>query len=326
MAANKIPFQSVVDALNNDKDFPPAYLRYFSDIDPVSLDLLMKTWPGIQRERKLSLLEQLELTVEEDTLVSFDDFARALLNDPDAAVRTRAIRLLMECEDPKLVPTYVRILESDEDGDTRAEAAVALGEYVMLGELEEIPEKAHHLAEDALLRVAGGEDSANVRRRALESLGFSSRPEVVTLIDSAFHRQDPEWKASALLAMGRSNDDRWQDHVVQMILNEDQRLRLAAVQAAGELALTPVRSILIGMLGEGEEEEDEIIAAAIWSLSQIGGEEVRTLFESLIDQAEDDEAIGFLEEALENLAFTEDLERFDLISVDPEDIGEEDEE
>jgi hypothetical protein len=144
------------------------------------------------------------------------------------------------------------------------------------------------------------------------------------LIESAFHRQAPEWKASALIAMGRSSDDRWQDHVVQMILNENTRVRLAAVQAAGELALAPARSILIGMLGEGEEDEDEITGAAIWSLSQIGGEDVRTLFESLIDQAEDDEALAFLEDALENLTFTEDLEKFELMSFDPDDLDEED--
>lgn len=323
MTEKQVPFQSVIDALLDKKDFPGAYLQYFSDIDPHSLELLLKAWPDIKPGRKLSLLEQLEATAEDDTLVSFDDFARALLADPDPAVRARAIRLLMECEDPKLVPIYVRILESDEDENTRAEAAGVLGQYVMLGELDELPEKTHREVEDVLLRVAGGDDKVKIRRRALESLGFSSRPEVITLIDSAFRRQDPDWKASALFAMGRSNDDRWQDLVVQMILDENTRVRLAAVQAAGELALAAARSILIGMLDD--EEEDEIVGAAVWSLSQIGGEDARTFIESLIDQAEDDESVAFLEDALENLAFTEDLERFDLLSFDPEDTGDEDE-
>jgi hypothetical protein len=38
-----------------------------------------------------------------------------------------------------------------------------------------------------------------------------------------------------------------------------------------------------------------------------------------MDQLEDDEQIEFLEEALDNLAFTEDLDRFDLMSYDPDD-------
>ena len=41
---------------------------------------------------------------------------------------------------------------------------------------------------------------------------------------------------------------------------------------------------------------------------------------------EDDEQIAFLDEALDNLAFTEDLDRFDLLAVDPdEDLTEIDE-
>jgi hypothetical protein len=61
-----------------------------------------------------------------------------------------------------------------------------------------------------------------------------------------------------------------------------------------------------------------VFSAIIWSLSQIGGEDVRTYLENLLDQLEEDEEqIAFLEEALDNLAFTEDLDRFDLLAFDP---------
>jgi hypothetical protein len=155
-----------------------------------------------------------------------------------------------------------------------------------------------------------------VRRRALESLGFSSRLEVPTLIESAYHREDPEWVASSLFAMGRSADDRWEDEVVSRLLSEDPRIQLAAVQSAGELGLASARPVLLALLED--EEDDSISEAAIWSLSQIGGEDARTYIENLLDLAEDDEQTEFLEQALENLAFTEDLERFDLLSFDGE--------
>ena len=59
--------------------------------------------------------------------------------------------------------------------------------------------------------------------------------------------------------------------------------------------------------------------AAIWSLSQIGGEDARTYIEALLDQTEDDDdQIEFLEEALDNLSFTEDLDRFELMAIDPD--------
>jgi len=117
--------------------------------------------------------------------------------------------------------------------------------------------------------------------------------------------------------MGRSADDRWADEVLRSLVNDDDRIRKAAVQAAGELSLKSARPLLLKMLGE--EEDDTVLSAIIWSLSQIGGEDVRTYLENLLDQIEDDdEQSAFLEEALDNLAFTEDLDRFDLLAFDPE--------
>jgi HEAT repeat protein len=317
MNTTSVSLQNVLDALLSDrKDFPRSYLQQFSDIGTLELKNLLDVWPRVKPSRKLTLLEELDALAEVDTLVSFDDFARALLTDPDPEVRTRAIRLLDEYEDPKIVPSYLDMLKNDPDTNVRVEAAIALNLFVDLGELEEIPENIYHQVEDALLASAASEDNVRVRRAALESLGYSSRPEVVTLVESAFHREDPAWQTSALIAMGRSADERWDDEVTRSLVNENDRIREAAVQAAGLLSLQSARPILLRMLGE--EEDATILSAVIWSLSQIGGEDVRIYLENLLDPLEDDDQIAFLEEALDNLAFTEDLDRFDLLAFDPE--------
>lgn len=311
-----VPFQRVLDSLlDKSEDFPLRYLSEFSDIQPEALRSLLDTWPRIDPDRKLLLLDQLNARANEDTLVSFDDLGRALLTDEDPQVRIRAMRLLVECEDFRLVPIYIDMLTRDSNVAVRAEAASMLGIFVQLGEFDDIPDDMHHRIEDVLLEVFNGEDDPVVRRRALEALGFSSRDEVPVLIESAFKRQDPDWQASAIFAMGRSNDERWADHVLRMLASEIQRVRLAAVQAAGELALKLARPILLRLL---DEELDEAIAgAAIWSLSQIGGEDVRIYLQNLLDNVEDDdEQIAFLEEALDNLSFTEDLASFDLLAFD----------
>ena len=315
MNTDSISFQSVLDALTSSgKDFPRRYLQQFSDIDPLELKTLLDVWPSVNTNRKVTLLEGLRILAEEDTLVNFDDFARAILNDPDPAVQIRAIRLLSECEDTKLASTFLAMLKKDADIHVRVEAAHALGLFVDLGELEEISEKIYCKIEDALLAVAGGEDDPHVRRAALESLGYSSRIEVSTLIESSFHREDPAWQASALVAMGRSVDERWEEDVLRSLVNVNDNVRLVAVQAAGNLELKSARTILLRMLNE--EEDDSVLNAVIWSLSQIGGEDVRTYLENLLDQTEDEELIAYLEEALDNLAFTEDLDRFDLLALD----------
>ena len=318
MNTTTITFQKVLDALLSEaKDFPRHYLQEFSDIGSDELQSLLDGWPRIKPSRKLTLLEELDTLADADTLVSFDDLARALLTDSDPDIRVRAIRLLDESEDTKLVPKFLDLLKNDPDANVQTEAANALNLFVDLGELEKIPEDIYHEIEDALLASANSEDALRVRRASLESLGYSSRPEVATLIESAFHREDPNWRVSALVAMGRSADERWEEDVTASLISDNDRVKLAAAQAAGELSLRSARPILLQMLGE--DEDSDLTSAVIWSLSQIGGEDVRTYLENLLDQTEDEEQIEFLEEALDNLAFTEDLDRFDLIAIDPDD-------
>ena len=102
-----------------------------------------------------------------------------------------AIRLLDECNDTKLIPVYLKILSGDKDASARAEAASALGKFVQLGELEEIPKKTQGRVEDALLEKINSEDDASVRRQALEAIGYSSRREVITLIEFSFSSRRP---------------------------------------------------------------------------------------------------------------------------------------
>ena len=323
MNKQKNSFDSVLDALlDTKKEFPHRYLTQFSDIGPLELQTLLDVWPRVELKRKSTLLEGLEALVDNDTLVNFDDFARPLLADPEAEVRVRALHLLGEYDDEKFIPKYLTMLKSDTDANVRAQVANNLGFFVAQGELEEISEETYSEVLAGLFESARGEDVARVRRQALESLGFASKPEVVVLIEAALKHKDADWQASALIAMGLSADERWEDQILRALLDENDTIRLAAAKAAGNLPLKSARTVLLRMLAEGEDD-DEIIGAVIWSLSQIGGEDVRTFLEALLDQVdeEDEDQIALLEEALDNLAFTEDLDRLELMAIDPDFAG-----
>jgi HEAT repeat protein len=308
--------KALTELAEGTKNLSGRSLQEFSDLDSASLDAVSTAWTRIPSDRKRMFLDGLRQLSDDSTLVSFDELARLLLTDPESQIRARAIRLLDESHDPKLVAPFIKILTGDADAETRAEAATALGRYVELGELEEIPATLYHQVEDALLRTANGEDAIVVRRNALESLGYSGRQEVMTLIESAFRRENPDWQASALFAMGRSSDERWEDHVLSCLDDVNPVVRLAAVEAAGGLRLAAARPLLFEVLEE--EDEDEISSAALWSLSQIGGEDARLYLQNLLDLAEDEEQVQFLEDALDNLEFTDELNRFDLMSIDPD--------
>ena len=311
------PFLTLVDALlDESKPFPARYLHRFSDLEPGNLKKLIKAWPQVPPSRKHTLLEDLEELAEADALTSFDDLARSLLADTDPQVRTRAIRLLWECDDAKLVPVYIDILNNDEDVEVRAAAANALGQFVNLGELDKIPAELHHKIEDQLLAATTSSQDTLVRRRALESLGYSGRAEVVPLIEAASREKDPDWIVSALFAMGRSCDGRWRKQVLSQLRTPSEDIRSEAIHAAGELELESARPVLLDLL---EDEEDlEVRRELIWSLSRIGGEGVRAKLEELFEIEEDDEETNFIEEALDTLSFTEDMGNFSLLDVDPE--------
>jgi HEAT repeat protein len=324
--SDSLSFQNVLDhLLDSKKDIPQSHLQYYSDLDPKSLRLFMDVWPSVKPERKLLLLNALLAYLDSDNLVSYEEIGRALLKDADGEVRARAIGLLAEANDPELADTFVNIFLNDPELAPRMQTAQLLGEFVLLGELEELDADIQREVEDALIKVIRREDMPALKRLAIESLGYTARDEAIGIIESAFQRSDPAWITSALRAMGRSHDNRWEDDVVSKLLDEEPRIRSAAVQAAGELSIEAAGPILLQMLENLEEEEDEVITATIWALSQIGGEDARIYLLNLIEQTEDEEMTAFLEDALENLDFNEEMDKFDLLSLDEDDLEDLDE-
>lgn len=299
--------------LDNSQPFPPHYLHIFSDITEADFEAIKKVWPQIAVSRKINLLHDLESMMEADTLLSCDDFARFALNDEDANVRSRAISLLWECEDPKLAHQFSEMLRVDGSDLVRVAAASALGKFVLMGELEEIPQHTFTKTVELLLSIYISELSDEVRQEILRSLSYSSRHDIIAMIQDAFHSEKKAWKVAALESMGRSADSRWKTHILEMLDSTDEDFQYEAVRAAGELELKAARSILLDMLAEDEIGNNDMRFQVIWALSKIGGESVYETLQELLDNAEDDEEIDILEMALENLEFTDDNTSMDMI-------------
>jgi HEAT repeat protein len=263
----------------------------------------------------------METLAEKDTLLFFDHVAVMCLEDEDPVARATAIRLLWQSENEKLAPKLIAMLKEDPQSIVRAAAATALGVFVYLGELEEINVSIYENILKALISVHLGSDERLVRRRALEALGWATHPEVSEFIQHAYETNQEEWLQSALFAMGRSYDKRWAKPVMRMFEHPDADVRYEAVRAAGELELEDARQELFDMLEEGISD-NEIYFAVIWSLSKIGGRGVRQVIEVSLEDAEDPEEIRLLEEALENLDFTEQVNSFDMMYVEGDDPDE----
>jgi len=72
-----------------------------------------------------------------------------------------------------------------------------------------------------------------------------------------------------------------------------------------------------------DDSVKDVRMAAIWALSQIGGEGVRERLESLVRNTQEESEVDLLENALDNLSFTEDFQLFSLFDFTETDIEEE---
>lgn len=315
----QIPFQSIIDALLDETHpFKPAFLFRLSGLQPHEIYLLEKNWAKISVQRRRALLDDLEAFTESDALLVFEPVGYLALKDPDPQVRLSATRLLWEESSLELARTLLHMLETDEDEEVRAGVASALGNFIYLGEIEEIPEDLFKQVESQLMQTFRSPELPNVRRRALEALGFSSRAEIPSLIEEAYSSGDDEWTVSALFAMGRSTDPRWEADVLAMLDHPNPSIRMEAARAAGELELERALPALLDLL---EDSHAEVRNAAIWSLSQTGGEGVEEALESLLEDNEDEDEAGLIEDALDNLAFNQDLRSLELFDFDQDTLA-----
>jgi HEAT repeat protein len=320
----KTPFAEVLTALETTgKLFPARYLPNFSDLTAAELAELKPVWEKLPAARKVSVLQDIEDLAEADTLTNFEELARYCITDSVGDVRVLAIRLLWECDDRGLVDKFIKIMHNDPDAQVRAAAASALGSYVYEGELEELPETLLKKIVDELLGIYRSDQPITVRRHALESLGFSSHEDVPELIQSAYKSGTPDMMASALFAMGRSADQKYAKPIKTNLHNPNSSIQLEAVRAAGELDLKEVREDLLEMVDSGDLDE-EVFYAAIWSLSQIGGNGVKAMFDEIMESEIDDDLADFMENAIDNLAFNDGIADFNLFDLD-EEMGEEEE-
>lgn len=319
--ATEISFDDVIKALLNEANpFPAKYLYRLSDITRQEQTSLEKAWPRVSLQRRQALMEDIQSMGEDDFLLDFSALGGLALQDADSYVRLLGVRTLTEYEEVALMPTFMRMAEHDSDEQVRAASAAALGPFVYMGEVEELSEKKLRQVEECLLRLQRDDDPL-VRRRSLESLGFSSREEVPALIESAYNQGEREWLVSALLAMGRSSNSQWNSRVIDMLEDRRADVRTEAATAAGELCIKSCYRRLMELL---EDPHDQVRAAAIWALSEIGGEGVWERLEAMQEDTEDEDEADLIEAALDNLAFTEDFQDFSMLKLSEEE-GEEEE-
>jgi len=304
-------FEQLLDLLSDEtQPFPIEGLAELSDMDAELTKRFSNVWDLLSTDRRRTLIHEVGTQADLKIELTFEQVNRIALSDPDSEVRAIAIHNLWECESPDLVPHFLETLKQDPTSQVRAAAAKALGLFVWLGEIDQLSVDLLKQIEEALLDATKEDLEDDVRRRSLESLGFSSHKEVPLLIDQAYQSGDEAYIQSALYAMGRSASDQWQPYIMVEMNNPSPILRKEAAKAAGELELREATESLIELL---DYVNFQVRDSAIWALGQLGGEEAADALLLLLDNTDDKELAETLEEALDHLAFVNNTRDFLLI-------------
>lgn len=316
----KPTIEEVIDVLKSEDagSFSHATIVYgLSNISHSHIEEIQETWERIPITKKRAILTNLIESQENDFQLDYSIFAIYNLNQDDPRIRQSAIDLLWEDMSLEIMDHLINLAINDRNRDVRATASSALGRFVLLGELDRLPQIEAVKILEAVMHIWQNEhEDIEVKRRALESLANSSHPAVNPAIESAYNSHYTELQISALYAMGRTADVRWESIILEELVGDDNSKRYEAARAAGELGLISAVQRLAELI---LDDDLELTTMAIWSLGEIGGKTAMRVLEMLMEQAEsinDEAMIEAIEDALGNAMLASELDDLDLFEDD----------
>jgi len=200
----------------------------------------------------------------------FEPLYVRLMDDESPRVREEAIAALWDIAEPRHIEMLIEKARRDPSVEVRAKAVSVLGIFIYEAVVNYDLDQSQYLAvRNFLLGLANDPDQdLLIRRMAIEALSFDTDEEVQSLIAWAYEQESVEMRMSALFAMGRSRSARWHDIILAEMESDERRLRLEAINAAGEAEIqeaTPRLRVLT------RHPDAEIRVAAIWALGRIRG-------------------------------------------------------
>jgi HEAT repeat protein len=288
-----------------------------SDMTSEELDAFLEVWRSLGDARRRELILELGKQADEHIEFNFDLINRASLRDDDDTVRQTAIANLWECKDADLIPVYLESLHDDPAPAVRVAAADALGRYVLMGELDEISSEEHEQIENALLDIMDTDIVSLLQQSCIEALGYSSRKESELVIEAAYKSEDADIRKAAIVAMGRSYNQRWEPQVLDEMTSPYPGIRAEAARAAGELELSIAIEPLIELL---DDVQNAVQESAVWSLGQIGGDRAEEALIALQELTEEERMLKVIEDALDHLAFLKGSPDFALLDFEGPDV------
>lgn len=296
------------------RDTLEAKLFYgFSNLSLEEANQVQSVWQTLTLEHRRKFMQRLIDVAEANVELDYRSFCLMVFEDRDPEIREAAIEVLWEDESTQVMDRLIEMAQWDESVQVRAAAASALGNFVLLGEMGDLPEAEISRVQDAVVSLlADFDEDVDVRRRALESIANSNHDLVEDAITEAYESGDDRMRASAIFAMGRTYDPRWGEVVMREMDSDNPEMRYEAARSSGALELSEA---VPGLVRIASSDEQEIREVAIWSLGEIGGHGAMKALGRLAEAAEDagdDALLEAIEEAIGNASMVGSDMMFDF--------------
>lgn len=283
-------------------------------------------------------------------LDSFDETDRPLvraLRGDDPAMRSVALDEIADVVGDALARELLRFARDPGNGlEERARALIALGPALQMcwededddGTLPAAPPDASAFEEaffdhplstavygkvlEDLRRVYHDADLPKLlRRRALEASVRAPRDWQKDATRAAWSSGDPEWRVTALFAMGflgRLRDGGFREEISEAFFSDDSVLRREAILAAGRAGIEDLVGPMMHLAGDpGVDREDRL--AAIEALGEMAAQGASDLLAELTDD-QDSEIAETARWALDETLLFSDAALFgDLADLDLDD-------
>jgi HEAT repeat protein len=282
-------------------------LKPLSGLDLAEHAAFWQGWSALTPERRDQIAHAMVDLAEDNVDLDFNAPFFWLLDDQQADVRALAIEGLWENTTLRVMRRLLELLRDDPTPEVRASAALALSRFAYQSALGELDAAATETLREGLFAVLFDRTQPiEVRRRTLESAGyFADAPDVQRQIELAYTSDEQMLRESALVAMGRSMQQRWLPTIGSALGNSSPALRYEAARAAGELA-EEAQSLVARLAPLLDDDDSEVALAAIWALGQVGGESARRALQRTQKSA-DETRNQAAAEALEELKLSDGL-------------------
>jgi HEAT repeat protein len=272
--------EAIADLRDSAKPLRNSRLVELSNLDSEELGLLEQAWTAIEPKRRRQIVYRLVELGEDNVELNFDSIFKNCLKDQDAEVRCKAIEGLWENEETSLINPLINLLEHDSSEKVQAATAIALGKFAVLAEHEKLRSCHKSKICQALFAVIDDKSKPiELKRHALEAVSPLSLPRVNRAIMEVYQSSSPEFKVSAVYAMGKNCDPSWLPILLGELANTDAEMRYEAVTACGELGEEEATASVIKLV---DDPDTDVQLAAIQALGKIGGSEAKSCLEECL--------------------------------------------